>query len=213
MRRVVLTASGGPFRTWTKRQMEEATVEEALKHPTWSMGKKVTIDSATLMNKALEVVEAHWLFGLPAEMIEVVVHPQSVVHAMVEFADGSVVSQMGAADMRTPIQHALTWPRRAPGMSKKLGPVGRLDFEPVDAGRFPAVGLAYRAIHERSGAVMNAANEAAVEAFLAGRIGFNKIVELVERAMDGLRGSAATLNEVIETGVRAREFVDARIGS
>ncbi len=186
--RITLTASGGPFRAWSRSQMQRATVEDALKHPTWNMGRKVTIDSATLMNKALEVVEAHWLFGVPGDRISVVIHPQSIVHAMVEFADGSTISQMGAPDMRTPIQHALTWPRRAPGCSKKLGASPMLEFEPPDLERFPGLSLAYRALREggSAGAVMNAANEAAVEAFLSGRIPFTRIASTVEHTMNAI---------------------------
>jgi 1-deoxy-D-xylulose-5-phosphate reductoisomerase len=214
--RVILTASGGPFRTWTRERIRDATVEQALKHPTWSMGKKVTIDSASLMNKALEIVEAHWLFGLPADRIAAVIHPQSIVHAMVEFVDGSVVAQLGAPDMKTPIQHALTWPRRAIGCSKKINwaELGKLEFEEVDGERYPAMGLAYRVIREsgNSGAVMNAANEAAVTAFLAGRIGFGRIAELTERAMDSVAvHPVKSLEDVLDADREARECVERLI--
>lgn len=211
--RIVLTASGGPFRTWTKDRIDNATVEEALNHPTWSMGKKVTIDSASLMNKALEIVEAHWLFGVPGTRIKAMIHPQSIVHAMVEFADGSVVTQMGAPDMRTPIQHALTWPDRAPGCAKKIQSLLRLDFEEPDVERFPALNLAYRAIAEggSSGAVMNAANEAAVTAFLEGRIGFGTIAELTHQAMETVPWrEIETLADVLEVDALARAVVNSR---
>jgi 1-deoxy-D-xylulose-5-phosphate reductoisomerase len=212
--RVVLTASGGPFRSWSRERMEGATPEEALKHPTWSMGPKVTVDSASLMNKALEVIEAHWLFGLTAERIGVVIHPQSIVHAMVEFADGSVMAQLAVPDMRTPIQHSLTWPRRAPGASRRLdwSALSCLDFEAVDEARFPAAMLGHRAIREggTAGAVLNAANEAAVSAFLEGQIGFTRIAELVEGAMDRVPAErVSSLGAVLEADRRAREVVAA----
>jgi 1-deoxy-D-xylulose-5-phosphate reductoisomerase len=215
--RVVLTASGGPFRTWTREQIAGATPEEALKHPTWTMGRKVTIDSASLMNKALEVIEAHWLFGLSADKIGVLVHPQSLIHAMVEFADGSVLTHLAQPDMKTPIQHALTWPRRAPGCSRKLPweALRRLDFEEPDLERFPGLALASRAIQEggAAGAVLNAANEAAAEAFLQRRIPFPRIAELVEQAMDrvGTR-PAGSLEEVMAADRLAREQVEGMIG-
>ncbi len=214
VRRVVLTASGGPFRTWTREQIGLATPEQALKHPTWSMGRKVTIDSASLMNKALEVIEAHWLFGLPADTIGVVVHPQSIIHAMVEFADGSIVTHLAEPDMKTPIQHTLTWPRRAPGCSRRLNwdALRALEFEEPDLARFPGLALAPRAIREggAAGAVLNAANEAAVEAFLAGRIPFPRIAQLVERTMDKAGAlPAASLGEVMEADRLARHAVEA----
>jgi 1-deoxy-D-xylulose-5-phosphate reductoisomerase len=164
--RVVLTASGGPFRTASAEETYHATARQALKHPTWQMGPKVTIDSASLTNKALEIVEAHWLFGLPGEKIGVVVHPQSIVHALVEFADGNVIAQLAPPDMRTPIQYALTFPRRPDGISKKLdwANLGTLEFSPPDRERFPALDCAYEIIARggTSGAVFNAANEEAV---------------------------------------------------
>ncbi len=218
IRRVVLTASGGPFRAWTREQMDRATPEQALRHPTWSMGRKVTIDSASLMNKALEVIEARWLFGLDADRIAVLIHPQSIVHAMVEFADGSVLAQLGAPDMKTPIRHALTWPRRAPASGSTLNwrELSRLDFDEPDAAQFPALGLAYRAIRDGGtcGAVLNAANEAAVEAFLAGRIPFTHIARLTEQAMDRVpTGACRSLDDVLAGDRRARELVAASIGS
>jgi 1-deoxy-D-xylulose-5-phosphate reductoisomerase len=168
--RCILTASGGPFRTASRAQIWDATTDQALKHPTWSMGKKVTIDSASLMNKALEIVEAHWLFAIPPDRIEALIHPQSLVHAIAEYADGNAIAQLAAPDMRTPIQHALAWPWRAPSPSRKLDwtALRALNFEPVDHERFPLLKLAYRAIKQggTAGAILNAANETAVTAFL-----------------------------------------------
>jgi 1-deoxy-D-xylulose-5-phosphate reductoisomerase len=185
--RVVLTASGGPFRTWSREQLERATPEEALKHPTWSMGKKVTIDSATLMNKALEIIEAHWLFGLSGDQIAAMVHPQSMVHALVEFCDGSVIAQLASPDMKLPIQNAITWScGRADACSRRMKweELRKLEFEEPDLARFPGLALAHRAIEEGNGAVLNAANEAAVGAFLLGKIGFLRIAELAQSAME-----------------------------
>jgi 1-deoxy-D-xylulose-5-phosphate reductoisomerase len=179
--RVILTASGGPFRNFTREQLAEVTIADALRHPTWSMGPKITIDSATMMNKALEIIEARWLFGLRPDQIEVVVHPQSIVHSMVEFVDGSVVAQLGTPDMKLPIQYALDYPHRRPGVAARLdfasGPL-RLDFEPPDFERFPALGLGLEVARAggTAGAVLNAANEAAVAAFRAGRLRFVDIV-------------------------------------
>lgn len=220
--RAILTASGGPFRTWSKEQTFNATPEQALKHPTWSMGPKVTTDSASLMNKALEVIEAHWLFGLPAEKIDVLVHPQSIVHAMAELADGSVIAHLGAPDMRGPIQYALSYPRRPDGAQRRIdwASLRKLEFEPPDHERFPALGLAYRAIRAggTAGAILNAANEAAVEAFLApvrggaGGIPFGRITELAAAAMDAL-GTAplGSLDDALSAEAHAREFVRARL--
>jgi len=216
VRRLVLTASGGPFREATLAQMRAATPEQALDHPTWDMGPKVTVDSASLMNKALEVIEAHWLFGLDAERIGVVVHPGSIVHAMVEYADGSTVAQLGAPDMRTPIQHALTWPRRWPGLAPAadMAALGSLAFEPADEERFPALGLAREVIRLGgvAGAALNGANEAAVEAFLKHRIPFGRIVELAgaglrEVAGDRPRTPVRSLEEAMEADRAARAVV------
>ena len=169
--KLVLTASGGPFRTWAREAIRQATPAQALKHPTWTMGQKVTIDSASLTNKALEVIEAHWLYAMPAERIDVLVHPQSIVHSFVEYTDGSVIAQLGSPDMRCPIQFALSYPHRADGACRKLDwrTLTKLDFEAPDLDRFPALGLAYDVIRAggTSGAIFNAANEEAVEAFLA----------------------------------------------
>jgi 1-deoxy-D-xylulose-5-phosphate reductoisomerase len=187
VRRIMLTASGGPFRTWPIEQMRNATPEQALKHPNWSMGPKVTIDSATLMNKGLELVEAYHLFALPPRDIDVLVHPQSVVHGMVEFRDGSVVAQLGSPDMRTPIAHCLAWPARIDGRAQPLdlARVGNLSFEAPDLQRFPALALARAALEQGRGAttVLNAANEVAVAEFLNGRLGFAGIPVLVEATL------------------------------
>src|SRR6476659_3379550 len=176
VRRVILTASGGPFRTWSKEAIQAATPEQALRHPNWSMGPKVTIDSATLMNKGLELIEAHHLFAMPSEKIDVFVHPQSIVHGMVEYRDGSMVAQLGPTDMRVPIAHCLAWPRRIDGPAARLdlAAVHNLTFEAPDLERFPALGLARRAL-EMGGAaptVLNAADEVAVGEFMAGKIAF-----------------------------------------
>ncbi|MBL0921648.1 MAG: 1-deoxy-D-xylulose-5-phosphate reductoisomerase [Phycisphaerales bacterium] len=219
--RVTLTASGGPFRTWSAERVMHATVEEALNHPTWKMGAKVTIDSASLTNKGLELIEAHWLFGLGSDRLDAVVHPQSIIHSFVEYSDGSIMAQLGAPDMRTPIQIAASWPWRGPGRSKKLDllTMSRLDFEPVDPERFPAVGVAFEVIDAMArpggataGAVFNAANEAAVEAFLAGRIPFGRITRLAREALDGVGlGPMQSLDDALEADREARRFVAARI--
>lgn len=189
VKRVILTASGGPFRDWPIEKVENATVADALNHPTWQMGRKITIDSATMFNKALELIEAVWLFDLSPDQIEVVVHPESIVHSMVEFVDGSVIAQLSPPDMRTPIQYALTYPKRLPGVSRTMdwGQAFSLRFAPPDEEKFPALRLAKRVARVRGtlGAVMNAANEVAVEAFLAGRIRFGEISRTVESVMDG----------------------------
>ncbi|HEX5518252.1 MAG TPA: 1-deoxy-D-xylulose-5-phosphate reductoisomerase [Pseudolabrys sp.] len=188
VRRVILTASGGPFRTWSKEAIKAATPEQALRHPNWSMGPKVTIDSATLMNKGLELIEAHHLFALRPDEIDVLVHPQSVVHGLVEFRDGSVVAQLGSPDMRIPIAHCLAWPRRINGPAARLdlAKVRELTFEAPDLDRFPALGLARRAMESGGAAptVLNAADEVAVAEFIAGRIGFTAIAALVEATLD-----------------------------
>ena len=186
--KVFLTASGGPFAKTPRSEFAGITPEQALKHPTWTMGGKITIDSATMFNKALEIVEAKWLFGLEARQIEVLVHPQSIVHSMVEFVDGSVVAQLGLPDMRTPIQYAFTWPERAPGNVKRLNlaEIKTLTFDAPDLEKFPSLGLGWRAAEAGGtmGAVLNAANEVAVELFMARRIPFPQIFTLVSRVMD-----------------------------
>ena len=187
VKRVILTASGGPFRNSSPAEMERATLADALKHPTWRMGNKITIDSATMFNKGLEIIEACWLFDLPPEKVQVVVHPESVVHSMVEYVDGSVVAQLSPPDMRTPIQYALTYPERRDGVSRTMDWSRAFDlhFEPPDISRFPALKMAYDVVRLGGtlGAVFNAANEAAVAAFVAGKIRFGEITRLVERAI------------------------------
>ncbi|MCB9965950.1 MAG: 1-deoxy-D-xylulose-5-phosphate reductoisomerase [Rhodospirillales bacterium] len=188
--RIILTASGGPFRTFSRDDMCDITPAQAIKHPNWSMGAKISVDSATMMNKALEIIEAHYLFDMPAERIDVLVHPQSVVHSMVEYVDGSVLAQMGAPDMKTPITYALGWPDRltSPGQKLDFTKVSHLEFESPDLERFPALRLAYECLRDGQAAqlVLNAANEVAVAAFLNGEIGFLQIVETVERVLNDL---------------------------
>ncbi|NIA06835.1 MAG: 1-deoxy-D-xylulose-5-phosphate reductoisomerase [Actinobacteria bacterium] len=188
IRKVFITASGGPFRNGSIEQMAKANVQEALAHPTWSMGPKVTIDSATMMNKALEIIEAHWLFDLPADMIEVVIHPESIIHSMVEFRDGSVLAQMSPPDMRSPIQYALTFPERLAGCTPRLdvGHLASMSFHPPDYKRFPAIELGYQVAKTggTSGAVLNAANEALVEAFLDKRIRLTDIPVMAKTILD-----------------------------
>jgi 1-deoxy-D-xylulose-5-phosphate reductoisomerase len=189
VRRLILTASGGPFREYSAAALERVGPDEALRHPTWQMGRKITIDSATLMNKGLEVIEAHWLFGVAADQIDVVIHPQSIVHSLVELTDGSMIAQLGVTDMRLPIQYACSYPERWDGAlpTLDLTRAGRLDFLAPDHERFPCLTLAYRAL--RAGdtfpVVLNAANEVAVEAFLDGKLGFTSIPRVIERAMNG----------------------------
>ena len=198
VRRVILTASGGPFRTWDREAIAAATPAQALRHPNWSMGPKVTIDSATLMNKGLELIEAHHLFALPSEQIDVLVHPQSVVHGLVEFCDGSVVAQLGAPDMRIPIAHCLAWPERINGPAPRLDlvQVATLTFEAPDTGRFPALALARQALEagEAATTILNAANEVAVAAFLDGRLSFGGISALVAATLERSEGLARELN-------------------
>ncbi len=217
VRRLVLTASGGPFRSRARDSFASITPEEALNHPTWSMGRKITIDSATLMNKGLEVIEARWLFGIPAERVEILVHPQSVIHSMVEFVDGTVLAQLGVTDMRLPIQYALSYPERweaaIPGLDFTRGL--RLDFDQPDHERFPCPGLAYKALAAGGTlpAVLNAANEEAVAAFLAGAIPFPAIADLVARTMDEHRPvDLASLDTVLEADAWAREACRAALG-
>ncbi len=209
VRRIILTASGGPFRTKTKSQMQQSTVSEALRHPTWNMGAKITIDSATLMNKGLEVIEAHWLFGFSPDQIGIVVHPESVVHSMIELVDGSVIAQMGVTDMRHAIQYALTFPERygceLPPLD--LTALSALHFEPPDLDRFPCITLAYRAL--RAGgtlpAAMNAANEEAVQAFIEERISLTDIPLVIEAVMDHHQTQPATeLAAILEADETAR---------
>lgn len=211
VRRLILTASGGPFRGQSTEALEEVVPEDALRHPTWRMGPKITIDSATLMNKGLEVIEAHWLFGVPAKQIDVVIHPQSVVHSMVELTDGSVIAQLGVTDMRLPIQYAFSYPERwaAPMPPLDLTRLGRLDFHLPDHASFPCLRLAYRALEDEAGlpVVLNAANEVAVASFLAGRLAFTAIARVIEETMNAYRpGPARTLQEVRGIDLWAREY-------
>jgi 1-deoxy-D-xylulose-5-phosphate reductoisomerase len=217
VRRLILTASGGPFRGRSASELEAVSAEAALKHPTWRMGRKITIDSATLMNKGLEVIEAHWLFGVGADQIAVVIHPQSVVHSMVEFTDGSILAQLGVTDMRLPIQYAFSYPERWPASlpSLDLARAGRLDFDVPDTKAFPCLSLAYRALEaERSlPVVLNAANEIAVARFLEGRIGFTAIPQVIARAMDVHRpAEVSTLAAVraVDAAARAHALDIAR---
>jgi 1-deoxy-D-xylulose-5-phosphate reductoisomerase len=195
--RLTLTASGGPFRNWTREAMAAARPEQACAHPNWSMGAKISVDSATLMNKGLELIEASYLFDTPEDRIEVLIHPQSIIHSLVHYCDGSVLAQLSAPDMRTPISYALAWPDRATVITPRLNLVatGALDFQAPDLERFPALGLARSALRAGPGraAALNAANEIAVGAFLAGRIGFLDICRIVEEALAVLEGSEAGL--------------------
>jgi len=213
-----LTASGGPFRELAALDLEAVTPEQACAHPTWNMGRKISVDSATMMNKGLEVIEAHWLFNVPAERIRVVIHPQSVVHSLVQYADGSLIAQLGQPDMRTPIAHALAYPRRmAAGVEPlDLCAVAAFDFAQPDAARFPCLALAYRALAEggSSPATLNAANEVAVQAFLDGRIRFTEIPRVIANVMDRLPAGVApaSLDEVLAADARARAAAEAVIG-
>ncbi len=212
LQRVILTASGGPFRTFTTEQLSHVTAEQALAHPTWSMGKKISIDSATMMNKALEIIEARWLFDLEADEIDVVVHPQSVVHSLVEYRDGSVIAQLSPPDMRLPIQYALSWPERWSGPAKKLdlSTAFSLEFEPPDEERFPALTLGREAAARggTTGAVLNAANEAAVAAFLAGDLPFMNIVPACRAALDAHDfDPSPKLHDLVKLDTWAREEV------
>ena len=211
--RILLTASGGPFRTWPAERIAEASIDEALDHPNWDMGPKITVDSATLMNKALEVIEARWLFDVPPDRVSVVVHPQSIIHSMVEFVDGSVIAQLGMPDMKVPIALALSHPERLPVTTPRLDlvAVAQLDFEEPDTKRFPCLDLAWRALAgpETAPAVLNAANEIAVAAFLDGRISFPRIAEVNSRVLsDHIEAAsgpgAATLEDVIAADADAR---------
>ena len=213
--RVIITASGGPFRTWSVEAIEQATLEQALKHPNWSMGQKITIDSASMMNKGLEVIEAAHLFALSADEIDVLVHPQSIIHGMVEFADRSVVAQLGAPDMRIPIAHCLGWPDRIDGPAARLdlAAIGQLTFEVPDFQRFPGLRLAYEALRTGGGAatVFNAANEVAVAAFVARKIKFGMIARLVEATMaaaqrDGSATTPRSVDDALAVDHRARNL-------
>lgn len=210
--RIILTASGGPFRGATRQQIENATIEQALAHPTWNMGRKITVDSATMMNKALEVIEAKWLFDIPADKIDILVHPESIIHSMVEFVDGSVIAQMSPPDMCLPIQYALTFPSRVKGVTKhlRLEEIGKLTFEKPDMKVFKALEIGYEVAKAdgTAAAVFNAANEAAVKEFLEGKIKFVNIVELIEHCLNKhLNKKEASLEELLSADNWARNEV------
>lgn len=209
VRRIILTASGGPFRQVPLSALAKVTPEQACAHPNWVMGRKISVDSATMMNKGLEVIEAHWLFNVAPEQVEVVIHPQSVIHSLVDYVDGSVLAQLGNPDMRTPIAHALAWPERldAGVRSLDLFEVARLSFERPDSLRFPCLELAHRALRAGGTAstVLNAANEEAVSAFLDRRLGFTRIADVISASLDAIASTAArTLDDVLEADARAR---------
>lgn len=216
VRRLILTASGGSFRDWKREDLIHATPEVALKHPNWSMGAKITIDSATLMNKGLEVIEAHWLFRFPYEQIDVLIHPQSIIHSMVEFEDGAIMAQLGAPDMKVPIQYALTYPKRLPLSTPPVNfaQMSRLDFREPDLERFPCLQMAYEAgrIGGTMTTVLNAANEIAVERFLAREISFLAIEQMIERALSKhVPLSNPSLEEIQEADRWARDYVQQLI--
>jgi 1-deoxy-D-xylulose-5-phosphate reductoisomerase len=216
--RILLTASGGPFRQWPAEKFGAITVEDALKHPTWKMGAKITIDSATLMNKGLEIIEARWLFDVSPEQVQVIVHPQSIVHSMVEYIDGSVIAQLGVPDMGIPILYALTYPERRPTPAARLDltRTGPLTFEPPDPGRFPALRLARAALEQGGTApiALNAANEIAVAAFLERRIGFSDITQLIERALGAEpQAELGSIEECVEVDARTRRRVHDWVGA
>lgn len=213
IKRIVLTASGGPFRMLKSSDLAEVTPEQATAHPNWTMGKKISVDSATMMNKGLEVIEAHWLFGMPAAQIDVVIHPQSVIHSMVDYVDGSVIAQLGNPDMRTPIANALAWPDRVSSgvASLDLCAIGRLDFLPVDLTQFPCVALAYRALEEGNNraAVLNAANEIAVAAFLDRRLSFLNISAVIQSTLDRVASSPVSdLAAILEADRQGRQMAE-----
>ena len=214
--KVILTASGGPFRNADPEQLEKATLDDALAHPTWDMGPKITIDSATMMNKALEIIEAAILFDIPPEKIEVLVHPESIVHSMVEFVDGSVIAQMGTPDMCVPIQYALTYPERKKGIAThlKLDELGKLTFEKPNLEAFPAIGLGFEVakLGGTASAVFNAANEQAVSEFLDGKIKFTTIIELIQECLSKHTVKPSVcLDELLEADHWAREFVQTSL--
>ncbi len=216
VRRILLTASGGPFRTTPLDQLRNVTPAQACAHPNWVMGRKISVDSATMMNKGLEVIEAHWLFAAAPERIEVVIHPQSVIHSLVEYADGSVLAQLGNPDMRTPIAHALAYPDRIESgvAALDLFKVAQLTFEPPDLGRFPCLGLAYRVLQAggNAPAVLNAANEVAVAAFLAGKLPFLRIADVIAAALDAVPGSAVhDLSSVLAADALGRRAAQAAL--
>jgi 1-deoxy-D-xylulose-5-phosphate reductoisomerase len=217
VRRILLTASGGPFRTWPAARLAGATPDEACAHPNWVMGRKISVDSATMMNKGLEVIEAHWLFGIPREAIDVVIHPQSVIHSLVEYVDGSVLAQLGHPDMRTPIAQALAYPERVESgvPPLDLGALAALAFEPPDPARFPCLGLAYDALREggTAPAILNAANEIAVAAFLDGRIGFAEIARACAETLARVPARpVAALDDALAADAEARAVATRILG-
>ena len=217
VRRIILTASGGPFRAFSLAQMSSVTPEQAVAHPNWRMGRKISVDSATMMNKGLELIEAHFLFGLPEPQLDVLVHPQSIIHSMVEYVDGSTLAQLGNPDMRTPIAHALAWPERIDSGvgALDLAQHGRLDFEPPDELRFPCLRLARQALRagEAAPCVLNAANEISVEAFLSGRIGFTHIAHINEAVLQSMGAESAPqdVEQVLALDARARALAHRQI--
>ncbi len=218
IRKILLTASGGPFRTFSKEELKHVTPKEALKHPNWLMGKKITIDSATMMNKGLEIIEACWLFDIPACDIEVVIHPQSIIHSLVEYIDGSTLAQMGNPDMRTPIAYALSHPERIESGVSGLDLIKtkRLDFEAPDLDKFPCLGLAYKALlmGQSAPTILNAANEVAVDAFLVESITFNQIAELIEYCMSAMKPQPLeSIEIVLEVDSKTRQLALSWINS
>ncbi|MEO5344170.1 MAG: 1-deoxy-D-xylulose-5-phosphate reductoisomerase [Gammaproteobacteria bacterium SHHR-1] len=216
--RILLTASGGPFRGWSAEQLQQVTPEQACAHPNWAMGRKISVDSATLMNKGLELIEACWLFNARPEQIEVVVHPQSLIHSLVQYVDGSVLAQLGNPDMRTPIAHALAWPKRIPSGVAPLDlfAVARLDFQPPDFAAFPCLRLAYAAIEQGGGtpAVLNAANEVAVAAFLDHRLGFSAIPRIIQQVMEQMgQQTAKDLDALLQLDRESRQRAETLITS
>jgi 1-deoxy-D-xylulose-5-phosphate reductoisomerase len=216
--KLIVTGSGGPFRTWSAEDIRAATPAQAIAHPIWSMGDKISVDSATLMNKGLELIEARHLFGLPSERIDILIHPQSVVHSLVEYIDGSVLAQLGSPDMRVPIAYALAWPERmaTPAQRLNLAAISKLEFEEPDLQRFPALRIAREALEQGGAAptVLNAANEIAVGCFLAGRIGFIDIPSLVEQALEQCRTAApASIDEVVALDRTTRDAMGAMIAA
>jgi 1-deoxy-D-xylulose-5-phosphate reductoisomerase len=216
IRRILLTASGGPFRTTPADELARVTPDQACAHPNWVMGRKISVDSATMMNKGLEVIEAHWLFAAPSERIEVVIHPQSVIHSMVEYVDGSVIAQLGNPDMRTPIAHALAYPERIESGARRLNffELGALHFEAPDLGRFPCLRLAYQALASGGSAAvaLNAANEVAVERFLRGELSFARIPALIEDVLSRMRVlPLERLEDILEADREARACANHRL--
>lgn len=216
IRKIILTASGGPFRDWDEADLATVTPAQAVAHPNWSMGQKISVDSATMMNKGLEVIEAHWLFGLPSEQIEVVLHRQSVIHSMVDYVDGSVLAQMGNPDMRTPIANTLAWPDRIESGVAPLDLVklAQLDFSAADMARFPCLALAYQALNAggTSTAILNAANEVAVAAFLDNQLRFTEIPQVIEKVLDTITATAAeSIATILHADSAARDCAQALI--